>query len=156
MRLLKKTALAAAALSALLACGARGPLTPQDAFESLAAAYARRDAAAVMRLMSKPSLRAIDEILARIRGMGPAQRASLAEHMGVPLERLEGLTRKDYIALQIEFGALHGNDPLRRARRQRIVATRVDGARALVLLENGMELDFVREGPYWRFDAREW
>ncbi len=156
MHLLRRPSPVAVVLCALLACGARGPLTPQEAFRSLAGSYARRDAEAVMKLMSRPSIRAIDEIVSRLKEMEPAQRASLAEHIGVSPERLGSLSNKDYIALQMELGALHGNDPLRGVRSQRIAGTRVEGAKATVRLENGMELDFVKEGPYWRFDASEW
>ncbi len=156
MHLLRAPSPVAAVLCAVLACGARGPLTPQEAFRSLAGSYARRDAEAVMKLMSRPSIRAIDEIISRLNEMEPAQRASLAEHIGVPPERLWRLSRKGYMALQMELGALHGNDPLRSARSQRIAGTTVNGAHATVRLDNGMELDFVKEGPYWRFDASEW
>ena len=125
----------------------KGALSPEKAFSSLYSAFYSCDVKAMQELLSTESLRKIEGVQKMFSEMSDeqAEAASKLYNMTGPelkslsVEKLINnflLTEKDII--------LKGNAILSD------VFENED--RAIVLLQNGNELDFVKEGRYWKFD----
>ncbi len=153
MQILKHAPPACAALILLVCgCGAGGPLTPEEAFARLKRAYAGADASMLVDLLSRRSRNKIDLIIAEMRRLDAGQAKAISRQLGVPEDRLRGLTPVQYIALQLELSRRYGDDTVSQATAQEIIGTDVKDGRAVVRVDNGMELIFVKEGPYWKYE----
>ncbi len=136
-------------------CGHRGPLTPEEAFQSLKKAFHRNDAHAVIALLSGKSLEKISHAAAMIARMNPEQRSLLAEKLEIHHESLDSLTPESYLKLQFAMGKHFNENIIGPATSLNITGTSIKGNRAVITVENGMQLTFVKEGPYWKFDMSE-
>jgi hypothetical protein len=143
----------AALLALAWSCSPGGALTPGDAFQSLAAAYKDRDADALHKLLSDGSRQKIWKVTMMFSRMDAGQLRTLSMVYGVPEEKLRKMTVKDYCSLLLKKG-LSGNVIMEAASRK-MVGVRKEGKRATVRVDNGMELYFIKEGPYWKFDMGE-
>lgn len=143
------------ALAALLffACSSsRPPLTPEEAFGALKKAYAAENPRAVASLLSAKSRACIRDIIAMAMSLDERRLRTLASRIGVDPAELGGLTPESYIALQMKLAKQMNDDAVRHALSCDIIEIKRDGNRASVRVDNGMELPFVKEGPYWKFD----
>lgn len=140
-----------AALS-LLACKPRGPLTPEDAFNRLKEAYAHEDIEAIENLLSRQSRVKIFRIIRMIAEMDENQIRALAVRFGVTIDMLKNLTIRDYLSLQLALGKKIGEDVIKDITRYKIIGKDILGDSAVIRVENGMELNFIKEGPYWKLD----
>lgn len=140
----------------LIACVAGGALTPEESFNSLKKAYQNSDARGLANLLSKKSLDKISEIIAMFSKMDEEQITALSLHFGVTGEKLKKLSPREYIALQMEIGKKLNEDAIKEATSYKIIGKDIKGANATIRVENGMELHFVKEGPYWKFDPSGW
>ena len=68
---------------------------------------------------------------------------------------MKKLSVKDYIAIQLSIGQDIGDDVIRKMSTHKIIGIDVKGKKATIRVENGMELGFVKEGPYWKFDMEQ-
>ena len=153
MHLLRTTAAICAALFALfISCKSEGALTPEDAFKSITNAYCKSDAEAVVKHLSQGSIEKIKTITKMISSMNDNQLTALSKRYGVNTERIKRLSVKDYISIQLSIGKDIGDDVNREISKYSIIGIDIKGKRATVRVENGMELSFVKEGPYWKFD----
>ena len=153
MHILKHATPACAALILLVCgCGAGGPLTPEEAFTQLKRAYASADAPALMDLLSGRSRKNIDLIIAEMRQLDGGQAKAISRQLGVPEDRLRSLTPVEYLALQLELSKRYGEDTAMQATAHGIIGTDVKDGRAVVRVDNGMDLIFVKEGPYWKYE----
>lgn len=148
MHLLIKTALAAVIL--LISCSGGGPLTPSDSFKLIKTAAEKNDSEMIAASLSSQSLAKIAELKTLISGMDSRQLDILAENYGFPRERL--LALKDSDAVYLYFFSDKTGIKLGRYFDESIVSIDIRGNRAAVKTESGVELDFLREGPYWKFD----
>ncbi|HDP80945.1 MAG TPA: hypothetical protein ENN21_08905 [Spirochaetes bacterium] len=133
-------------------CAQRGPLTPEEAFHALSRAYHRGDSVALLRLLSRDSLDKVNHAAGMFARMSNEQREIIAGRLEVDPDRLKTLTPAQYLDLQFKLGRRLEEDSVREATSLKIVGSRVEKARAAVRVANGMELFFVKEGPYWKFD----
>jgi hypothetical protein len=133
-------------------CASRGPLTPEEAFNALKRAYRHSDARAVEELLSRGSLERIEKIKSGFSRFDNGQAVSAAAHLGLPADTLKTMSTRDFILLQLEIGKRHNEDLVREAVELPVIGVSVKGNRASVRVENGMELFFVKEGPYWKFE----
>jgi len=81
------------------------------------------------------------------------QLSKLSVKFGYTEEKLRSLRISDSVALYF-FSETTGVK-LNRYFMESIVSVDVRGSKALVKTESGIELDFVREGPYWKFDLSD-
>ena len=142
-------------LTLLLSCKSKGALTPEEAFKSLTSAYSKSDVEAVVKLLSLGSKEKIRKIIKMIASMNDTQLTSLSERFGVSVEKMKNLTVRDYMSIQLAIGKKLGGDIIIESNKYSIVGIDVKGERANVRVENGMELSFVKEGPYWKFDMED-
>jgi hypothetical protein len=143
------------ALVSLLSCKPQGPLTPEDAFERLKKAYSHEDIEAIEDLLSRQSRFKISKMIRMIAQMDEHQIRALAIRFGITIDRLKNLTIRDYLSLQLALGKKIGDDILRDVTRYKIIGKDIRGDSAVIQVENGMELNFIKEGPYWRLDIED-
>jgi hypothetical protein len=134
----------------VLSCSPQAAVTPRDAFNDLQKAFRASDAAALEQQLSRDSIAKIREAAALFSRMEDRQIEALSEKLGVPAERLKRLSVRDYCALTLAYD--RERNAVRTATRQDIVGINKKGNRAVIRVSNGMELPFVKEGPYWKFD----
>lgn len=131
-------------------CKPQAALTPQAAFHDLKNAFQKSDAASLERQLSDRSVKKIRRMTRLFSRMDGRQLESLSKKFGVPPERLKNLSVRDYCALTLSWD--RNRNIIGAATVQKIVGINREGNRATIRVENGMELVFVKEGPYWKFD----
>jgi hypothetical protein len=149
MRVLVLSATAVVA-ALLFSCSPRAAVTPRDAFRDLKEAYRAQDAAALERQLSQDSLANIREATVLFSRMDDRQLGALSEKLGVPAGRLKRLSVRDYCDIALAYD--RDRNVVRVATGQDIVGVNKKGNRAVIRVANGMDLPFVKEGPYWKFD----
>ena len=83
--------------------------------------------------------------------MDETQLKSLSERLGATLDEIKNLNAADYIYLQLNTGKKFGNDAVDEMVKYNIIGVDKKENSAVVRVENGMELVFVKEGNYWKF-----
>lgn len=153
MHILKKFCALLFAALLLGSCSKGGPLTPLESFNEIRSAVERSDSEAVLKNLSAPSIAKIDSLDLMIKQMRDDQKMTLAGLYNCTPGKLNSMKRADYVALY--FFVKHGGTDLGAVFREQVVTVDVDGARALVRTGSGIELGFVREGPYWKLDISD-
>ena len=153
MHILNGAAAAALMTACLVSCAPRNALTPQDAFKNLDRAFRAADAADLERQLSRGSVNRIRKVTSLFAAMDDRQRDALSRSYGVPAEKLKRLTVRDFCGIMI--GMDRDRNVIGRAAARKIVGVNRNGNRAAVRADNGMELNFVKEGPYWLFDMTD-
>lgn len=139
----------------IISCKAAGPLTPEDAYNSLKKAYVKGDAGKIESLLSERSKEKIKSMTGIISSMKESQLEALARNFDTDTEKLKNLSVKDYLELQLSLGERIGEGTLMEIMKQKIAGIDSGKDTAVVRIENGMELSFVKEGAYWKFDMEE-
>ncbi|MFW5770948.1 MAG: hypothetical protein ACOCX9_05895 [Spirochaetota bacterium] len=152
MRILRSVPMAFFSLVILcVACSSGKPLTPEEGFTQLRHAYNTENAEKLYRLLSTDSRAKIMGIVESIGSMPASQKKAMAEKIGVSPSVFDSISATDYLALQVSVGKEKGDDPIREALRHEITGISVKNNMAVVKVQNGMELFFRKEGPYWMF-----
>ncbi len=138
-----------------ISCKAGGPLTPEEAFNSLKSAYVKGDAGKIESLLSVRSIEKIKGIIGMMSSMKESQLEALARNFNTDPDALKDLSVKDYLELQLSLGKKIGDDTLKEITKNKIAGIDVNGNTAVIRIENGMEFSFVKEGVYWKFDMEE-
>jgi len=131
-------------------CTPQAALTPQAAFHDLQQAFLRSDAAALERQLSTASVKRVRRMASLFSNMDDRQRAAVAKRLQIDEERIKRLSVRDWCALAVRM-----DKGLREAASCRIVGIDRSDGRATIRVDNGMELYFVKEGPYWKLDIRD-
>jgi len=134
-------------------CSSGGPLTPAESFNAIKNAAEKNDSDAIVNYLTKASLNKISKLNLIIKDMRSDQLEILSTKYGYSDEKLRSLKVSDSIALYF-FSEVTGVK-LNRYFKENILSIDIRGSRALVKTESGIELDFVREGPYWKFDLSD-
>ncbi|HQO39037.1 MAG TPA: hypothetical protein PK986_01085 [Spirochaetota bacterium] len=137
----------------LFSCSRGGPLTPLDSFNEIRSAAERSDSEAILKNLSAASLAKIDSLDLMIKQMRDDQKITLANLYNCTPGRLNSMKRADYVSLY--FSVKHSGTDLGAVFRDQVVTVDVEGRRALVRTAGGIELGFVREGPYWKLDISD-
>jgi len=132
------------------ACGSGGPLTPVESFNGIRHAVEKNDSDVIVNYLTQSSLDKISKHNQMIRGMRSDQLAMLSVKYGYPQDKLLNMKTSDAVSLYFFSDA--ADIKLGRYFRENIVSIDIDGKLAFVKTESGIELDFIREGPYWKFD----
>ncbi len=150
MHLLKLARLFLLPVIALLSCAPQAALTPQAAFHDLKEAFRKSDAALLERQLSRESIRKIRYMTGLFSRMEERQLHALSDKFNVPAERLNKLSVRDYCTLTLALD--REKNVIGAATKRAVVGIDRKGSRAVISVDNGMELPFVKEGPYWKFD----
>jgi hypothetical protein len=155
MYLLKnKCTIVIIAVLLVFSCKKEGPLTPEEAFTFLQNAYVNSDAVKIESLLSEKSIEKIKNITTIFSSMSESQLRALSARFNINPARLKNLTVKDYLAMHLSQNDKN-SDILKIITDQKIIGTDINEKSAIVRLENGMEVIFVKEGHYWKFDMEE-
>jgi hypothetical protein len=128
-------------------CISHGPLSPDQAVSELQRAFNAGDVFMTKRLMSAGSIEKISLMIRSLGGMSDEQLSAASRAYGMAPAGMKGMTEDQFISLFIATQkAIIFESPAG------IAAVKENEERAAVLLQNGNRLDFIKEGPYWRFD----
>jgi hypothetical protein len=152
MRILKKSIVLVFFLF-ILSCSAGGPLTPVDSFKAIKHAVEVKDPEKIVSCLSKASLGKIEKLKSLIKDMSNDQLLILSQNYGYTQDKLRNLKPVD--AASLYFFSDHTGVNLRRYFLEKVISVDIYGDRAIIKVDSGVELDFVREGPYWKFDISE-
>lgn len=137
-------------ISLMLCCGKGGPLTPSDTFMVIRTAADRNDRELILQNLSSGSLEKIDEFIRLTAKLSDTQLKAIALSESIPVEKIKSMKPAECTALYFSRNR-YGNS-LADIFNEDIVAVDVIGSSAVIKTSGGFELDFVREGPYWKFD----
>ncbi|MCU0822806.1 MAG: hypothetical protein MUC95_10120 [Spirochaetes bacterium] len=139
----------------LVSCKQEGPLTPDQAFDELKDAYNKKDAAAVIGVLSGGSVEKIKGIIGMISSMNEVQLKSLSERLGATVDEMKKLDVRGYMSLQFKAGEKTGDNMMGDILKHKIIGIDTNKDKAMIRLDNGMELPFIREGGYWKFNMKD-
>ena len=134
-------------------CSSGEPLTPADSFKAIKHAVEIKDSEKIISCLSKESLEKTVRLNQLIKDMRSDQLLILSENYGYTQDKLKNLKPSD--AAYLYFFSDHTGIKLGRYFMEKIISVDIYGSRAVIKVESGIELDFVREGPYWKFDISE-
>lgn len=134
----------------LVSCGSGGPVTPLESFNAVKQAVEKRDIEAVTSLLTESSLKKIEKLRLIIKSMDSRQLTLLSGRYGIPQEKLPAIRTTD--AVNLYFFSDASGIHLGRYFTEKIMSIDIKGGEAVIKVESGVELDFKREGPYWKFD----
>jgi hypothetical protein len=134
----------------LLGCANGGPLTPSDAFMVIKDAAEKNDRGVIMQHLSAESLDKIDEFIKLTVKLSDTQLKAIAHSENIPVDKIRNMNPADCTALY--FARNRYGNSLADIFNDEIIAVDVNGSSAVVKTSGGFDLDFVREGPYWKFN----
>ncbi len=137
----------------MCSCAPQAAITPQEAFYHLREAFQKSDSSALERQLSRESINKIRRISSMFSLMDDRQIKSLSMQYGIPEAKLKRLSVREY--LKLRFAMERGKEVIGAITSQGILGINRAGGRAVVRVRNGMELTFIKEGPYWKFDMTE-
>jgi hypothetical protein len=138
---------------ALTYCSSGEPLTPIDSFKAIKHAVEMNDSEKIVSCLSNVSLKKTERLNQLIKDMRDDQLLVLSDNYGYTQDKLKNLKPSD--AANLYFFSDHTGIMLGRYFMEKVISVDVYGSRAVIKVESGIELDFVREGPYWKFDISE-
>lgn len=138
---------------AVISCGHGGPLTPAEAFKNIQSAVERQDPEAIAGNISSAGIDKIGRLKDLISGLKTEQLDLVSSRFGYSPGKLRKMSSSD--AVYLYFFSDRTGVMLGRYFKENIVSIDIQGDRAVIKTESGIELDFIREGPYWKFDISE-
>jgi hypothetical protein len=133
-------------------CTPQYPITPTGAYEELKKSFKNNDYDKTISLLTDESISKIKKTSAVFSSMDDSSLNSAAAAYGINPERLKKLSVKDYLAVYSNSGK---QNVLLSAFESNILGIDKKGNEALITLDNGMKLRFLKTGPYWKFDMTE-
>ncbi|MCL1912049.1 MAG: hypothetical protein FWG13_07580 [Leptospirales bacterium] len=135
------------AFALLLFSCIQGYFTPAKALEGLHSAFSKHDVKLVRGLLSEGSIAKMAVLRANLASFDDKQAESASKLYGLSAQELKSLSEEELLNILIfwEKDVIFRGD-------SSIAEVVESGNSALVRLRNGNELDFVKEGPYWKFD----
>jgi len=147
MQLLKKLTIVILLLAA--ACTSGGPISPEEAARQLREAFAAHDAKALRSLLSKKSLEKVSLMVTSLKSIDGRQRENVARYYGFKPEALASLNSEIFLSQYIKN---ESKKVLGTVLTSEIARVERGKTSARIHFEAGAALEFVREGPYWKFD----
>ncbi len=131
-----------------LSCKPMGPLTPVESFTLLKKAAPAGEAGQVVKLLSRESLLKIKVTLDHLKSLEDKQAVHLSGIYGIDAADIRKLSVEDFIKIYLKK---KGNILLQ-ILDYNPAAIELKGKEAVIRVENGMKIYFVKEGPYWKLD----
>jgi hypothetical protein len=139
----------------LFSCKSDGPVSPEEAYDYLKSAYVKSDAGQIEKLLSERSKEKIRTIINMISLMNEFQLKAISKKFNTSIDGLKNLSIKNYLDIQLFIAKPIENDLSKEIIKNKIIGVDINDKKAVARLENGMRLNFVKEGPYWKFDMEE-
>ncbi len=131
-----------------------GPITPEEAFYALKGAVLQSDAEKMSHIISKKSIDRIMILSKEFSTLDIPQAGGIAEAYGINEETLRNITPQKYIEIYLRKTEEAG--VLRNTLKGEVLAIRKIGDGIFFKMSNGMDVPFIKEGPYWKFDMSTW
>jgi len=131
----------------LLFCSSSGYFTPRKALGGLYLAFSEHDVKLMRGILSENSIAKITVLRENLASLDDKQADSVSKLYGLSAQELKSASEEELLSLFISRQkdvVFHGDFSV-----AKVVE---NGNSAIVKLCNGNELDFVKEGPYWKFD----
>lgn len=138
-----------------LSCSPKGAVTPEMAFLMLRDAYNSNDSESFSSHLSRDAMMKIRYILGKIKTMDSTQCGKIASELGTDCNALKNLTPEGYISLQFALDRKPGNTTYKTVLQSEIAGKKTISNRCILRMTNGMDITFVKEGPYWKLDLRD-
>lgn len=130
-------------------CGSGGPITPEDSFSVIKEAIRSNDIKIIGEHICSSSRVKVENFRIILSRLDNAQLRTLSEFYNYDAERLKNIDFNSALSLYFRGD---GKNTLRDLFSRDIIAVDILGKKAVLRLDNGVELDFKKEGPYWKFD----
>lgn len=139
----------------LYSCSPQGAVTPEMAHIMLRDAYRNSDSEMFTAQLSRKSIEKIQFILANIKKTDRGQCENIASKIGTDCDTLKKLTPVSYVSLQLSLDRKPGNNSIKNFLQSEITGKKSFPQKCTLVTANGMEINFVKEGPYWKLDFRD-
>lgn len=136
----------------IVSCKPAGPLTPGETFYKLKKACLTGRTDKIPKYLSEKSLEKIDKIIKNLSSLNNKQLKYFAYTYGLEFERLKYLSADSFIRLYFRSE----KNVIVQALKEEIVSISQNINHVSIRVENGMELVFVKEGPYWKLDISDY
>ena len=133
-------------------CKSAGPLTPVDSYIAVQGAIAKNDIKLLGELVSTGTKAKIFRFRKLISALDKEQLITIAEFYNTDPSKLSGIDFYGSLAL---YFSPRGELSLRDIFNEDISTVDIVGKKAVIRTESGFELDFLKEGPYWKLDLSE-
>jgi len=143
----KKSVLLSCAFMFLLLSCSPGYLTPRSALDGLYSAFSKHDVKLMRSILSENSIAKIAVLRENLASLDDMQAESASKLYGLSAQELKSASEEELLSIFIfwQKSVIFSGD-------FSIAGVAESGNSAIVRLRNGNELDFVKEGPYWKFD----
>lgn len=131
-----------------LSCKPMGPLTPVDSFNELKKAAQTGETEHFVKLLSRGSLRKIKVTLEDLKSIEDKQAINLSEIYGIDVNQIKTLSIEGFFNVYLR----NKKNILLRILEYNPVTINLKGKEAVIRVENGMKIYFIKEGPYWKLD----
>ncbi len=144
MRVLKIAA-AIIVVSQLVSCS--GALSPRAAFEDLRVSIEEGDSGLFKKLLTSEGKRSLQSMCAAFSDMKPSQLDAAAQRFGMSSNEMRKL---DVDGLAVHYLASMKNSGFGKSVFSGIESIKRSESSAVVRTKNGADIEFVKEGAYWK------
>lgn len=133
-------------------CKSAGPLTPVDSYVAVQEAIAKNDIKLIGELVSIGTKEKINSFRKIVSTLDKKQLLITAEFYNIEPSKLSGIDFYSSLALYFSPGA---DFSLIEIFNENISTVDIFGKKAVIKTQSGFEVDFIKEGPYWKLDLSE-
>ena len=133
-------------------CKTAGPLTPVDSFIAVQRAIEANDIRLIGELVSKGTKEKVDHFRKTLSTLDKDQLIAIAKFYNIDPSKLSGIDFHGALSL---YFSPRSDLSLIKIFNEDISYVDIFGKRAVVRTQSGFEIDFVKEGPYWKLDLSE-
>ena len=133
-------------------CKAAGPLTPADSYIAVQGAIEKNDIKLLGKLVSSGTKAKIIRFREVVSALDKEQLIIAAEFYNTDPSKLSNIDFYGSLAL---YFSRRGDLSLREIFDEDISTVDISGKKAVIRTEKGLEIDFIKEGPYWKLDLSE-
>jgi septum formation topological specificity factor MinE len=152
MHLLIRYPILLLAIFFITGCSSGGPLTPAASFLTVRSALEKNDIKKIGEIISSDTREKINHFLNILSTLDNDQIAVIAKFYNIESDKLRNIGFYGALSLHFNPGAKLN---LRDIFKEDMVTMDIIDNEAVIRTESGYELDFVREGPYWKLDLSE-
>ncbi|MFA5518262.1 MAG: hypothetical protein WDA74_03315 [Spirochaetota bacterium] len=133
-------------------CKTAGPLTPVDSFIAVQRAIAANDIKLIGELVSKGTKEKVDYFRKTLSTLDKEQLITIAKFYNIDPAKLPGMDFHGALSL---YFSPRSDLSLIKIFNEDISYVDIFGKKAVIRTQSGFEIDFVKEGPYWKLDLSE-
>lgn len=152
MHLLIRIFLFSCMLCFIPGCKTAGPLTPADSFITVQRAIEANDIRLIGELVSKGTKEKVARFRKTLSTLDKDQLIAIAKYYNIDPAKLSAIDFHG--ALSLYFSPRAGFS-LIKIFNEDISYVDIFGKKAVIRTQSGFEIDFVKEGPYWKLDLSE-